>query len=308
MRILVTGGAGYVGSILVPQLLAQGHEVDVIDCLMYGGGSLLLNFSNPRFSLTKGDIREYKAVRQAVQKVDAVIHLAAIVGFPAYRKTPRVARKTNVRGTRNVVAALSRQQILIYASTGSNYDKLDDVCTEESPLNPISLYGITKVEAERFALEAEWSTALRFATAFGVSPRLRLDLLVNDFVYQAVVNRQIIVYERGFRRTFINVRDMARSFLFALEHIDRMKNMPFNIGHESLNFTKEEVVRKVRERIPFYLHFAEVGNDADKRDYEVSYERIRDLGFETTITVDEGIDELIRAMTVVEVRSPYTNI
>ena len=308
MKVLVTGGAGFVGTVLIPCLLEKGHEVVVYDILRSGGYPLWPFFHRPGFSFIRGDVTDRDKMCEVVSGVDAVIHLAAIVGFPACRKAPEVARATNVDGTRNVVDALSDQQTLVYASTGSNYGQLDAVCTEESPLSPVSLYAITKTEAETISLEAPRGTALRFATAFGVSPRLRMDLLINDFVHQAVVNKQIIVYERHFRRTFIHVRDMARAFLFALENIDQMKGESYNVGHESLNLTKEEVVNKIRERIPFYLHFAEIGKDEDRRDYEVSYEKIRKLGFETTITLDDGIEELIRAMDTVDMGSPFTNI
>jgi len=296
-----------VGSVLVPRLLADGHDVVVFDSLRSGGQTLLPYFQDQRFSFIRGDVTDRDAVRRGVEQADAVVHLAAIVGFPACRKYPALASATNVDGTRNVVAALGPQQPLVYASSGSNYGRLETVCTEESPLNPVSLYAITKAEAELIALESPQCTALRFATAFGVSPRLRLDLLINDFVHQAVVNKQIIVYERSFRRTFIHVRDMARAISFALANIERMRGESYNVGHESLNLTKEQVALKIRERIPYYLHFAEVGHDDDVRDYEVSYTKIRQLGFETTMTLDEGIAELMRAMDVVEVVSPYTN-
>ncbi len=296
-----------MGAVLVPRLLADGHDVVVFDSLRSGGQTLLPYFQDQRFSFIRGDVTDRDAVRRGVEQADAVVHLAAIVGFPACRKYPALASVTNVDGTRNVVAALNPQQPLVYASSGSNYGRLETVCTEESPLNPVSLYAITKAEAELIALEAPQCTALRFATAFGVSPRLRLDLLINDFVHQAVVNKQIIVYERSFRRTFIHVRDMARAISFALGNIERMRGESYNVGHESLNLTKEQVALKIRERIPYYLHFAEVGHDDDLRDYEVSYTKIRQLGFETAMSLDEGIAELIRAMDLVEFVSPYTN-
>ena len=308
MKVLVTGGAGYVGSVLVPELLAAGHEVVVFDSLRSGGHTLLAVLHDRRFSFVRGDVNDAKAVRECVARSDAVIHLAAIVGFPACRKYPQLARLTNVGGTQNVLAALGNQQSLIYASTGSNYGQLDSVCTEDSPLNPVSLYAVTKSEGEEIALRASRATALRFATAFGVSPRLRLDLLVNDFVHQAVINKQIIVYESHFRRTFIHVRDMARAFLFALENMDQMQGESYNVGHESLNLTKEQIAKKIHDRVDFYLHFAEIGHDEDCRDYDVSYEKIRKLGFETTITFEDGVEELIRAMDFVDVASPFANI
>ena len=308
MKVMVTGGAGYVGSVLVPQLLAVGHEVVVYDSLRSGGHTLLAMLHEPRFSFVRGDVNDAESVRKCVAHVDAVIHLAAIVGFPACRKFPELARMTNVGGTKNVVAALGQQQSLIYASTGSNYGQLDSVCTEDSPLNPVSLYAVTKAEGEENALRAPQATALRFATAFGVSPRFRLDLLVNDFVHQAVVNKQIIVYESHFRRTFIHVRDMARAFLFSLENMDQMQGESYNVGHETLNLTKEQIAKRIHDRVDFYLHFAEIGHDEDCRDYDVSYEKIGKLGFTTTISLEDGIEELIQAMAVVDVDSPFANI
>ncbi len=298
MRILVTGGAGFVGSVLCPVLLSKGHEIIVLDALHHGGHGLLACFFDTRFRFVHGDVRDHDLVRLLVRDVDAVVHLAAIVGFPACRKYPKLAQDINVEGTRSVVEALSPEQALVYASSGSNYGAVAASCTEESPLNPISLYAITKAEAEVLCLTHPRATALRFATGFGVSPRMRLDLLVNDFVRQAVIDKQLIVYERHFRRTFIGVRDMMRAILFALERIDIMAGQPFNVGHESMNLTKEDIALKVRERVPFFLHFADIGQDEDCRDYDVSYARIRGLGFATEISMDQGIDELIRAMAV----------
>jgi len=298
MRVLVTGGAGFVGSVLCPVLLARGDEVVVLDALHHGGQGLLACFHDLRFRFVRGDVRDRDLVRSLARDVDAVVHLAAIVGFPACRKYPELAREINVEGTRSVVDALGPEQALVYASSGSNYGAVETSCTEESPLNPVSLYAITKAEAEAICLAHPRATALRFATGFGVSPRMRMDLLVNDFVRQAVVDKQLIVYERHFRRTFIAVQDMMRAIVFALDGIDRMAGHPYNVGHESMNLTKEDIARKVRERVPFFLHFADVGQDEDRRDYEVSYARIRGLGFTTKISIDQGIDELIRAMAV----------
>ena len=308
MRVLVTGGAGYLGTVLVPRLLDAAHDVTVLDSLRHGGAALLPFFENPSFHFLRGDVRDRACVAEAVRWADAIVHLAAIVGYPACLKWPELARETNVTGTQTVVDALSPQQILVYASSGSNYGKLETTCTEESPLEPISLYAMTKATAENIALSHPRSTALRFATGFGVSPRLRMDLLVNDFVHRAVVDKQLIVYERNFRRTFIHVRDMARSVLLALERIDEMAGQPFNVGNESLNLTKEQIALAVREIVPYYLHFSDEGHDLDARDYEVSYERIRGLGFETQVTLEQGIRELIRVVQVIDWSNPWTNL
>lgn len=309
MRILVTGGAGYVGSSLVPMLLEQGHRVRVLDSLKFGGHGLLPCCQDRHFELVKGDIGDEPTVAKALDGVDAIIHLAAIVGYPACKKEPQLATATNVDGTRTLLRVRKPDQRFLFASTGSIYGSVPDyVCNENTPRSPITLYGETKAQAEEMTLAAGNSIAYRFATAFGVSNRMRLDLMPNDFTYQAVRNRNLIVYEGGFKRTFVHVRDMARSFLFALEKWDSVKDDVYNVGHESMNFTKEDVARQILKHVDFYLHFAEVGSDADQRNYEVSYEKIRKKGFETTIDLDRGIAELVRAARLIEFQNPFANV
>ena len=309
MRILVTGGAGYVGSTLVPLLLKQGHHVRVLDSLKFGGQGLLPCCEYNTLELIKGDICDDAVVARSLQDVDAIIHLAAIVGYPACKKEPQVATTTNVDGTRTLLKHRKPDQKVMYASTGSIYGSVPDyICNENTPRAPITLYGETKGEAEQMILEAGNSVAYRFATAFGVSNRMRLDLMPNDFTYQAVKNRNIIVYEGGFKRTFVHVRDMARSFMFGLENWDIVKDDVYNVGHESMNFTKEDVARKIMKFVDYYLHFAEVGTDADQRNYEVSYEKIRAKGFEVTIDLDRGIEELVRAARLIEFQNPFANV
>jgi nucleoside-diphosphate-sugar epimerase len=309
MKILVTGGAGYVGSTLVPVLLEQGHRVRVFDSLKFGGHGLLPCCQNRFFELVKGDITDPAAVKSALEGIEAIIHLAAVVGYPACKKEPQVAQATNVEGTRTLLSLRRPDQRFLFASTGSIYGSIPDyVCKEETPRAPITLYGETKAIAEQMVLDAGNSVAYRFATAFGVSNRMRLDLMPNDFTYQAVRNRNLIVYEGGFKRTFVHVRDMARSFVFALERWDEVKDDVYNVGHESMNFTKEDVARKILEYVDYYLHFAEVGHDADQRNYEVSYEKIRKKGFETTIDLDRGIAELVRAAKLIEFQNPFANV
>jgi nucleoside-diphosphate-sugar epimerase len=309
MKILVTGGAGYIGTALVPLLLVNGYDVRVLDCLSVGGNALLPLFRNPHFEFAKGDIRDARAVREAVQGCDAVVHLAAIVGFPACRKFPNLAETVNVEGTKVVAQAAGRDRLVLFGSTGSNYGALvDEVCTAETPLNPLSLYGKTKTAAEQHLMEHCTTIAYRFATAFGVSPRLRLDLLVNDFVHKAVTERYLVIYESHFMRTFIHVYDIARSFLFALENADRMAGQVYNVGSEHMNHSKREVCEMIKEEVDYYLHCADVGEDADKRNYIVSYKKIESLGFETTISVQEGICELVSAMEVLEFKTPYSNV
>lgn len=309
MRILVTGGAGYVGSVLVPMLLGQGHSVRVLDNLMHGGRGLLPCFTDRRFEFIRGDIREEAAVRTALDGADLVIHLAAVVGFPACKKDPRLAEEVNVLGTKSLDRLRRRDQLIIFASTGSNYGAVTgDLCTEETPLNPLTVYGRTKTEAERYLLDSGNAICLRFATAFGVSNRMRLDLLINDFVYRALRERNLIIYEKSYKRSFIHVHDMSRSFAFAIAHAHQMRDNAYNIGSESMNYSKEDVALKIRERIDFYLHFADVGRDEDQRNYEVSYEKIRRLGFSTTIGLEAGIDELIHALQVIEVKNEFSNV
>lgn len=309
MKILVTGGAGYVGTTLVPMLLDNGHEVRVVDNLMYGGMPVLPWLSRPRFEFVRGDIRDKQVMKDAVHGCDAVVHLAAIVGFPACRKFPELAQTVNVDGTRVVAEAAGKGRLVLFGSTGSNYGALvDAVCTEETPLNPLSLYGKTKTTAERIMLEECNAVAYRFATAFGVSPRMRLDLLVNDFVYTALRMQYLVCYESHFMRTFIHVRDMARAFLFALHNADRVRGQVFNVGSESLNHSKADVCNLLKARINFYLHFADVGEDADKRNYVVSYKKFSSLGYETSVTLEQGVDELLRALPLLDFQTPYSNV
>lgn len=309
MKILVTGGAGYVGSAMVPMLLQAGHSVRVLDNLKFGGQGLLPCTSYPNFEFLKGDVCDEKILSQALIGVGSVIHLAAIVGYPACKKEPHIAQSTNIDGARNLIRLRDKDQRILFASTGSIYGSIPDyICNEESPRSPITLYGETKATAEKEILEAGNSIAYRFATAFGVSNRMRLDLMPNDFTYQAVKNRNLIVYEGGYKRTFVHVRDMARSFLYALENWDHVKDDVYNVGHESMNFTKEEVARKILSFVDFYLHFAEVGKDDDQRNYEVSYEKIRKKGFETSIDLDKGIHELVRACELIHFTNPFANV
>jgi nucleoside-diphosphate-sugar epimerase len=308
MRLLVTGGAGYVGSVLVPHLLTIGHQVRVLDNLMYGGRGLLGCFAERRFEFMKGSIGDEGRLKQALEGVEAIIHLAGIVGYPACKRDPRLAQEVNLDGTRLIDQLRRRDQPILFASTGSNYGAVvGTVCTEDTPLNPLSEYGVTKTAAERHLLAAGNMVCYRFATAFGVSPRMRFDLLINDFVYQAKVNKDLIIYERAFKRTFIHVRDMARALAFALEHYPAMRDDVYNVGSEEMNYNKEEVALLIRQKIDYYLHFAEIGKDEDQRNYEVSYAKIRGKGFKTEIDMDTGIEELIRAVDLIGVKNEYGN-
>jgi len=306
-NVLVTGGAGYVGSTLIPELLNIGHSVRVLDILTYGGSSLLSNFGNPNFEFINGDATKESDLKAALKDIDVIIHLAALVGFPACKKNPELAEKLNVGSTQLLVDLKSDGQLLIYASTGSVYGVVkDSLCTEETPTNAISIYGETKRRSEVITLQSG-GISFRFATAFGLSPRLRLDLLINNFVYQAIKNKQLIVYEKSFKRTFIHVKDMAYAFIFGMNNADKMKGEVYNVGSSSMNFTKEEVCQLIKKKIDYFLHFADFAEDEDKRDYEVSYVKMNKLGFKTSISMEQGIDELINAMAVIEIPNIYSN-
>jgi nucleoside-diphosphate-sugar epimerase len=307
MKILITGGAGYVGTSLIPQLLDKNFKVHVYDSLLFGGDAILPFFRHPNFRFTRGDIRNFDALKKVVKDADIVIHLAAIVGFPACRKDPDFAKSVNVDGTQNVIKATSKEQLIIYGSTGSNYGDVEDICTESTPLNPLSIYGQTKTLAEKMIMENRKAIAWRFATAFGVSPRLRLDLLVNDFTYKAVKEGYLVVYEKHFMRTFIHVSDMGRAFIFGIENQNFMNNNVYNVGSEKMNYSKEQICEMIRQQTNAYIHYADVGEDADKRNYVVSYKKINDLGFDTTITVEDGIEELTKVCNAIEFRNPYSN-
>jgi nucleoside-diphosphate-sugar epimerase len=306
-KILVTGGAGYVGSVVVPHLLREGYHVRVLDNLRFGGDGMIPNFIHPNFELVEMDVLD-PGLRAQVAEVDAVVHLAALVGYPICKKFPDEARRTNLMGTQHLIDVMRPETKLIYFSTGSNYGEVVGICDEDTPLNPLSLYGETKTAAEERCMERPNSVALRFATAFGLSPRMRLDLMINDFTYQALVNRYLLVYERNFRRTFIHVTDMARVVPHLLRNWDRAADRRFNVGHESMNFTKEQITRLLQTKLDFHLYFADVGSDEDKRDYEVSYARIRELGFTTEVDIDRGLHELIRGLRMVRIRNPYSNV
>jgi len=305
-NILVTGGAGYVGTVLTEMLLKKGFRVRVLDSLRFGGMNLIPFFSNKNFEFIKGDIRNKKDIEKSLRDVDLVIHLAAVVGFPACRKDPELSEDINVYGTKMLVNALKSKVPIIFASTNSVYGKVTDkVCTEKTPLKPLSEYGEQKARAEKLIIKNKKYIIFRFATAFGASPRMRLDIMPNDFVYKAVKDKSLIVYEKNFMRTFIHVRDMARSFIFAIENYKKMKNEIYNVGDNKNNLSKEDVCLMIKKKVDYYLHFAEINKDLEERNYLVSYEKLAKVGFHTSITMEEGIDELIKVVEVFEVRNQY---
>jgi nucleoside-diphosphate-sugar epimerase len=306
-KIFITGGAGYIGTTLVPKLLDLGHEVTVFDMLLHGGNQIIPFFRHKNFNFIRGDIREFEKLQEAVTGQDIVIHLAAIVGFPACRMNPEMAREVNVDGTINLINACTADQPILYGSTGSNYGVVTDVCTEETPLNPLSLYGETKTEAEYLLMERGNAVAYRFATAFGVAPRMRLDLLVNDFSNKCLRDGYLIVYEKHFMRTFIHVSDIADSFIFAINNLSEMIDNVYNVGSDHMNYSKEAVCNMIAEKTEAFVHFEDIGEDADKRNYIVSYDKINQLGFTAQVSMDEGIDEILEVLKIMNFDDHYHN-
>ena len=307
MKILVTGGAGYIGCVLIPELLKAGHEVTLYDNLMYESHQLIPYFSYPNFKFIRGDILDKELLKSSIEGTQVVIHLAAIVGYGACRMDEARAYLVNHQGTKNVIAAMDSTQYLLFGSTGSNYGSVDGICTEATPLHPLSIYGKSKTLAEQEVLNRFNSTAFRFATAFGASARLRLDLLINELLYLAKTQKYLVVYESHFMRTFIHVKDIARVFMFALDNKHKMHGEVFNVGSNSMNFSKKDICQKIQEYTKCYIHYADFDGDVDKRNYIVSYDKINALGYDTTITVDEGMQELLRAMDVLKITIPFKN-
>jgi nucleoside-diphosphate-sugar epimerase len=310
MKILVTGGAGYIGSVLVPSLLSDGHEVIVVDSFMYGQTSLLDCCVDPKLRIIRGDTRDHRLISELLPKIDAVFPLACLTGAPLCDKDPRMAEAVNHGAVKTIAEQLSSQQILVFPSTNSGYGvgEAHIHCDEETPLRPISLYGRLKVELEKFLLDRGDCVTFRFATLFGSSPRMRLDLLVNDFAYRAIVDRFVILFEPHFKRNYLHVRDGARAFRHALANYDTMKGRPYNVGLSDANISKWELCEVIQKHVPDFTYLvAEVGKDPDQRNYIVSNERIESTGYSTTISLDAGVQELIKAYQVVR-RNQYSNV
>jgi len=305
MKILITGGAGYLGSILTPYLLRLGHHVTVLDTLMYGQVPLLDSCINRNFDYVYGDARDERVLRPLISKVDCIIPLAALVGAPACSKDAVGATTVN----RDAVVLISRlrsvNQRVLFPTTNSGYGiGLEGVpCTEETPLKPISLYGTTKVEAEQVLLQSGEAVTFRLATVFGASPRMRLDLLVNDFVYRAVNDRAVVLFEAHFKRNYIHIRDVARVFSHGIENYDTMKGRPYNVGLSDANLSKLELCERIRKHVPeFVFSESQIGQDPDKRNYIVCNDRIEGTGWQPTFSLDDGIVELIKAYKIVKQR------
>jgi len=309
-RVLVTGGAGYLGSVLCEHLLDAGHRVTVVDNLTYGQQGLFQFCANPCFDFVFGDVRDEPLMRRLVKDADVIIPLAAVVGAPACARDPLLARTVNLESIKLLNRLRNPEQLVIYPTTNSGYGtKSGDLfCTEETPLEPVSLYGTTKVEAEAELLGAPNAITLRLATVFGMSPRMRVDLLVNHFVYAAVFDRYIVIFEKDFKRNYIHIRDVADCFVYCIRNRSRMIGRPFNVGLDAANLSKAELALEIKKLVPdFFIHFAEVGSDPDKRNYVVSNDRLRKAGFEATRSLQGGVQELLKGYRMFG-RGAYKNV
>lgn len=310
VRVLVTGGAGYIGAVLVPRLLDSGYAVTVLDNFMYGQSSLLDCCHHQSLEIVRGDARDRDLVKRLMKGADMIFPLACLTGAPACDRDPVGAEAVNLRAVEMLLQLKGRDQRVVFPNTNSGYGigARDAVCMEESPLRPVSRYGRLKVEAEQRVLEYENTIALRLATVFGVSPRMRLDLLVNDFTYRAVTDGFVVLFEAHFRRNYVHVRDVARAFLHCLDRFDGIKGEVYNVGLSDVNLSKRELCEEIRKQVSsFYFVEAEIGRDPDQRDYVVSNEKIERTGFAPMVSLQQGIAELIRGYAVVR-RHGYANV
>jgi nucleoside-diphosphate-sugar epimerase len=310
-RVLITGGAGYLGSVLVEYLLAKDYQVTVIDNLMYKQTSLLHLCNVPNFKFIKGDITDKEQLQFLVNTHDIIIPLAAIVGAPACKSNPDLTVKINLDQIKNIVDILKPQQKLIMPNTNSQYGSSKDIITEDSPQNPLSLYAKTKCEAEQYILDSKNGICLRLATVFGSSPRMRTDLLVNDFVYKAITEGVLVLFQSHFKRNYIHVRDIARTFLFCIENYDKMNGEVFNVGLSNANLNKKELAETVKKHFPKLVILEnDFSSDFDNRDYIVSNEKLESFGWEPIYTIDAGILELKKAydMVITDNNKKYTNL
>jgi nucleoside-diphosphate-sugar epimerase len=303
VRVLLTGGAGYIGSVLTRRLLDAGYRVTVVDNFLYRQNSLVDCCGRENFEVVPGDCRDPRIMKDLIRDVDVLIPLAALVGAPVCDRYPADAKSVNVDAVRWLCRTASRSQRILYPNSNSGYGigRKDKFCTEDSPLRPVSLYGRTKVEAEKIVLDRGNAVTFRFATVFGVSPRMRTDLLVNNFVYRAVRDGSLLLFEGGFRRNFLHIQDAARVFLHAIDRFQAMRNKPYNVGLEDANLSKIELCRRIQGVIPgFTFQEAPVGRDPDQRDYVVSNARILSTGFRTQKTLEDGIRELAKCYRVLQ--------
>jgi len=298
-RVLITGGAGYLGPVIAERLLGAGYSVTVVDNLMYGQQTLGHLCHHAGFDFVLGDVRDHALMARLAERADAVLPLAALVGAPACERDPWTARAVNQEAVEQLCRSLPPGRLILLPPTNSGYGTRSgaEYCTEETPLEPISLYGRTKAAAEAAVLGRPNGISLRLATVFGMAPRTRLDLLVNNFVYQAVTEGALVLFEKEFRRNFVHVRDVADCMLFCLEHSADMAGRAFNLGLDEANLSKEALALKGKSHLPGrYIHHAEHGSDPDRRDYIVSNRRLREAGFAARRSLDEGIVELIKGL------------
>ena len=310
MRVLIPGGAGYIGSVLTGHLLNLGHQVTVLDNLYFQQKSLFGYASNPNFDFVYGDTRDRATLEPLMAKNDVIIHLAAVVGMPACKKDPEYSQSLNYGSAKLVADLASKDQRIIYPCTNSGYGTQsgDLHCDENTPLAPISLYGTSKAEGEKAILDSGKGMAFRLATVFGASPRMRIDLLVNDFTHKAYSQGAIVIYEGHFMRNFVSIQDVARAMIFAMDNFESMRGEVYNLGLDSANMSKIDLCNKVKEHVPhFYFTEATVGSDPDKRNYIVSNEKLRQAGFEASQTIDDGIRELLKVYKMFG-RNEYGNV
>lgn len=310
MNILVTGGAGYIGSVLVPKLLQAGYRVTVLDNFMFGQASLAECCGFDTFEVVRGDCRDEKIIKKLLAKSDIVIPLAALVGAPLCKNDPIATQTINQDAVEMLCKFASVHQKILMPVTNSGYGigEKDKFCTEDSPLNPISLYGITKVNAEKAVLQRENSVTFRLATVFGMSSRMRTDLLVNDFTYRALHDRAVVVFEGHFKRNYIHIRDVANVFLHTLKKFDQMRGKAYNVGLDDANLSKLELCQIIQKHLPDFVYLeAPIGEDPDKRDYIVSNARLASTGFKPEWSLDRGIKELVKGYTMLR-DSRYANV
>lgn len=310
MKILVTGGAGYIGSVLVPTLLGKGHEVIVVDNFMYNQQVLLDCCNNKKLTIIRGDVRDKSLISKCMQNVDAVFPLACLTGAPLCSKDPIGAQTTNFDAIKMILDVRRPDQKIIFPTTNSGYGvgQKGIYCTEETPLNPITLYGRLKVDIEKLVLSSGNSITLRLATVMGVSPRMRLDLLVNDFTYRAVNDRFLVLFEPHFKRNYVHVRDVAKAFIHCLDNFEKMKGEPYNVGLSEANLSKWELCEEIKKQVPdFYFAEAKIGEDPDKRDYIVSNDKIERTGFTPEYSLQQSIAELIKGYQIIK-RNQFANI
>jgi nucleoside-diphosphate-sugar epimerase len=310
MKILVTGGAGYIGSVLIPILLEQGHQVTVLDRFPDGGTQLVTACVHQGFAPVRGDVRDGRLLDELVPKADVIFPLAALVGAPLCKQDPYTAVGVNRDAVTEIVKRIGQQQRIIIPTTNSGYGvgEKDKFCTEETPLRPISVYGTTKVEAEKAVLDTGKGISFRLATVFGLSPQMRIDLLVNDFVWRAVTDRAVVLFESHFKRNYIHIRDVAGAFLHGMANLDRMRGQAYNVGLSDANLSKAELCERIKQQVPGFVYLeAPVGEDPDKRDYIVSNEKLEATGWRPNWSLDAGIAELLKGYRMLR-NSRYSNV